>query len=100
MKQNPNFRSGIEMIEARNLAGGVILNGTTFWIIGGIGSSKEDTFEFIDDCFDSDDEDDDIFEPGSGSGCYPLTFEQETFNHQYALKSSEFITLDNPSVKG
>ena len=96
MKQNLNFRPEIEMIEPRYLAGGLILNGTTFWIIGGIGTSKE----FIDDCFDSDDEDNDLLASGSGSGCNPLAFDQETFDHQYVLKSSEFITLDNPSVKG
>ena len=92
MKQNLNFRPEIEMIEPRYLAGGLILNGTTFWIIGGIGTSKE----FIDDCFDSDDEDNDLLASGSGSGCNPL----EMFDHQYILKTSEFITLDNPSVKG
>ena len=100
MKQDLSFRPEIEMIEPRHLAGGLILNGTTFWIIGGIGTSNEDGFEFIDDCFDSDDEDNDLLESGSGSGCNPFVFEQETHDHQYALKSSEFITLDNPSVKG
>ena len=85
------------MVEPRKLAGGLILNGTTFWIIGGIGDFKQEhAFDFIDDCFDSDDED--HLEPGSG--CDPLVFEQESFEHQYALKTSEFITLDNPSVKG
>ena len=92
MKQNLNFRPEIEMIEPRYLAGGLILNGTTFWIIGGVGTSKE----YIDDCFDSDDEDNDLLESGYGSGCNPL----EMFDHQYILKTSEFITLDNPSVKG
>ena len=100
MKQDLSFRPEIEMIEPRHLAGGLILNGTTFWIIGGIGTSNEDGFEFIDDCFDSDDEDNDLLASGSGSGCNPLAFDQETFDHQYVLKSSEFITLDNPSVKG
>ena len=92
MQQNLNFRPEIEMMEPRYLAGGLILNGTTFWIIGGVGTSKE----YIDDCFDSDDEDNDLLESGYGSGCHPL----EMFDHQYILKTSEFITLDNPSVKG